>query len=526
MAPRLQMQGISKRFVGVQALANVDLAVDAGQILALVGENGAGKSTLIKVLSGAQPPDIGEILIDGESASIDTPGDAERYGIATVYQELNLFPYLSVAENLLFGRYPKRGGGLIDWKRGRQEAADFLHSMGVELPVDRLVAELSIAERQMLEIAKSLHRQVRILILDEPTAVLGGEDVDQLLNLVRSLRDRGMATIFISHRLEEIFGFADHYVVLKDGQYVGSGDLDDTDADGLVSMMVGRELGRVEHRSSRQGPEEEALRVEDVSRTGVLADISLRLRKGEVLGVAGLRGAGRTEMARAIFGADPIDSGTISVGGREVRIGSPSVAIEQGIGLVPEDRKAQGLFLNLSTAENIPLVALTSGARSQVRPAEERRLAARYKESLDIRVADVTSPVGTLSGGNQQKVVLAKWLEAGVSVLILDEPTRGIDIGSKREIYEIIRGLAAEGVGVLLISSELPEVLEMSDRVLVMRKGRIVADIERADASEEVLMSHAVGSGSDVVHGGDVAPGELARALDLTASPDDAKGLN
>jgi ABC-type sugar transport system ATPase subunit len=525
MAPRLQMRGISKRFVGVQALANVQLSVDAGQILALVGENGAGKSTLIKILSGAQRPDTGEILIDGQPAAIHTPTDAERYGIATVYQELNLFPYLSVAENLLFGRYPKRGGGLIDWKGGRREAASFLHSMGVEVPADRLVAELSIAERQMLEIAKALHRQVRILILDEPTAVLGGEDVDQLLAMVRSLRDRGVATIFISHRLEEIFGLADHYVVLKDGEYVGAGDLAEIDTDGLVSMMVGRELEHVARRSSRR--EEEALRIEGLSRTGVLSDISFRLRKGEVLGVAGLRGAGRTEMARAIFGADPIDDGRVFVDGREVNITAPDVAIEHGIGLVPEDRKGQGLFLNLSTAENIPVVALTSGGRNQVRPAQERRLAARYKQSLDIRVADVTSPVGTLSGGNQQKVVLAKWLEAGVSVLILDEPTRGIDIGSKREIYEIIRNLAEQGVGVLVISSELPEVLEVSDRVLVMRKGHIVADIERDDASEELIMSHAVGVGSDVVHTDPGAAEELARALDeATTTHDNGKGLN
>lgn len=513
------MRSISKRFLGVQALSNVDLSVDEGQILALVGENGAGKSTLIKILSGAQPPDGGEIFIDGQPVAIHTPGDAERLGIATVYQELNLFPYLTVAENLMFGRYPTRIGGLIDWRAAKREAQQFLQSMGVQLDPDRLVAELSIAERQMLEIAKALHRQVRILILDEPTAVLGGEDVDQLLDMVRSLRERGVATIFISHRLEEIFGLADRYVVLKDGQQVGSGDLKDTDSAGLVSMMVGRELEHIAGTSFRRA-DEEALRVEGVSRTGVLADISLSLRKGEVLGVAGLRGAGRTEMARAIFGADRVDSGRLFLDGKEVTLGSPAAAIASGIGLVPEDRKAQGLFMNLSTAENIPVVALSSGDRHRVRPADERRLAAKYKQSLDIRVADVSAPVGTLSGGNQQKVVLAKWLEAGVSVLILDEPTRGIDIGSKREIYEIIRGLAEEGVGVLLISSELPEVREMSDRVLVMRKGRIVADIERAEASEELIMAHAVGAGSHVVHGDDVAGDEFVRAIDEVESRD------
>jgi ribose transport system ATP-binding protein/rhamnose transport system ATP-binding protein len=513
MAPRLEMRAISKRFVGVQALSNVSLSVDAGQILALVGENGAGKSTLIKILSGAQPPDAGEIRIDGVPVAIHTPGDAERHGIATVYQELNLFPYLSVAENLLFGRYPKRAGGVIDWRRGRREAEQFLRAMGVELPVDRLVSELSIAERQMLEIAKALHRQVRILILDEPTAVLGGHDVEQLLEMVRSLREHGVATIFISHRLDEIFGLADRYTVLKDGELVGSGDLADTDEDALVSMMVGRELEQLDSAvTTRAGAE--ALRVEGLSRAGVLSDIGLRLRSGEVVGVAGLRGAGRTEMARAIFGADPVDRGRIFMDGREVSIGSPAAAIGHGIGLVPEDRKAQGLLMNLSTAENIPLVALASGAGRTVRPAAERRMAADYKQSLDIRVADLGAPVGTLSGGNQQKVVLAKWLEAGVRVLILDEPTRGIDIGSKREIYALIRRLAQDGMAVLLISSELPEVLEMSDRVLVMRQGRIVAEIDRADASEELIMAHAVGAGSDVVHGDAARAEEFARALD------------
>jgi ABC-type sugar transport system ATPase subunit len=520
MAPTLEMRSISKRFPGVQALSDVRLSVDQGQILALVGENGAGKSTLIKILSGAQPPDTGEILIDGTPTEIKTPADSERHGIATVYQELNLFPYLTVAENLVFGHYPKRRG-VIDWRGGRREAERFLHSMGVDLPVDRRVADLSIAEQQMLEIAKALHRKVRILILDEPTAVLGGADVEQLLAMVRTLKDHGVATIFISHRLEEIFGLADRYVVLKDGQFVGTGDIDDVDADRLVSMMVGRELAHSHADSSRKEFGDEALRVENISRDGVLSDISLRLRKGEVLGVAGLRGAGRTEMARAIFGADPVDEGRVFVDGREVGVGAPATAIANGIGFVPEDRKAQGLFLNLSTAQNIPVVALTKGASKRIRPRDERKLAADYKRSLDIRVADVNSPVGTLSGGNQQKVVLAKWLEANVSVLILDEPTRGIDIGSKREIYGIIRDLSEQGVGVLVISSELPEVLEVSDRVLVMRQGRIVADIDRADASEEVIMGHAVGAGSDVVHADPAAAGEFEAFEETLIHPTD-----
>jgi ribose transport system ATP-binding protein/rhamnose transport system ATP-binding protein len=508
MAVTLEMRSISKSFPGVHALADVDLSVDQGQILALVGENGAGKSTLIKILSGAQPPDAGEILIDGTPTEIQTPGNSERVGIATVYQELNLFPYLSVAENLLFGHYPKRRG-LIEWRAARREAERFLDAMGVELPADRLVAELSIAEQQMLEIAKALHRRVRILVLDEPTAVLGGADVEQLLTMVRSLRDHGVATIFISHRLDEIFGLADRYTVLKDGRLVGSGDLRDTDASGLVSMMVGRELVYTAG-GARRRHEGDALRVDGLARQGVLSDVSLRVGKGEIVGVAGLRGAGRTEMARAIFGADPVDEGRVFVGGEEIAIGSPASAIEHGIGFVPEDRKAQGLLLNLSTAQNIPLVALASGGGRLVRPRDERRVAAEYRSSLDIRVADVTAPVRTLSGGNQQKVVIAKWLEADISVLILDEPTRGIDVAAKREVHQIVRGLAEKGVGVLLISSELPEVLETSDRILVMRQGRIVAEVDRAEATEELIMSHAVGAGSDVVHAGDLHVEEVA----------------
>jgi ABC-type sugar transport system ATPase subunit len=496
MAPLLEMRGISKHFLGVQALQDVALTVDRGEVLALVGENGAGKSTLIKILSGAQRPDAGEVLIDGEPVHLHTPVDSERYGIATVYQELNLFPALSVAENLLFGRYPKRGSA-IDWRETRAESRRFLAELGVHLDVDRKVGELSVAERQMLEIAKSLHREVRVLILDEPTAVLGGSDVDALLAMVKSLRDRGVAVIFVSHRLDEVFDLADHYLVLKDGQRTGAGPIADIDHDGLVSMMVGRELAHMPEATA-QPRDEVVLKVEGLRRDGVLDEINFELHGGEVIGVAGLRGAGRTELARAIFGADPISAGRVTVNGREVNATSPGAAVNGGIGLVPEDRKSQGLFLGLSSAQNIPVVRLASKGQWHVSPRDERRLAQEYVEKLRIRLPDVTAPVGTLSGGNQQKVVLAKWLEADVDVLILDEPTRGVDVGAKREIYEIIRALCARGVGVILISSELPEVLEMSDRILVMHQGHVTAEIDRSAATEELVMSYAVG-GSSVV---------------------------
>lgn len=486
------MRGISKGFPGVQALDDVSLDVDGGEVLALIGENGAGKSTWIKILSGAVHPDAGEILIEGEPAQIGTPADAVRYGIVTVYQEFSLFPALTVAENLLFGHYPKNGP-VIDWGETRREAARFLADLGVHLEANRPVAELSVAEKQMLEIAKALHQSVRIMILDEPTAVLGGHDVDELMRMVRSLRDRGVAVIFISHRLDEIFGLADRYVVLKDGRRTDAGRVRDVNHEYLVSKMVGRDLGELAERVARGGEREEALRVEHLSRAGVLNDVSLTLHRGEVIGIAGLRGAGRTELARAIFGADPIDSGRIVVSGREVAINSPKAAINHGIGLVPEERKTQGLLLNLSTVQNIPLVSMVkSGARS-IRPRREHQLAQRYVKDLRIRVGDIGALVATLSGGNQQKVVLAKWLEAGVSVLILDEPTRGIDVGSKREIYELIRKLCYQGLGVIVISSELPEILEISDRVLVMHHGEIAAELERSEATEEAIMSHAVG---------------------------------
>jgi ABC-type sugar transport system ATPase subunit len=451
------------------------------------------------------------VFIDGERTEIYSPRAAERVGVSTVYQELNLFPGLTVAENLLFRRYPRGAGRGISWRDVRRQASDFLGSIGVELPVDRLAGDLSIAQRQILEIAKALFRDVRILILDEPTAVLGGQDVDLLLGMVRSLRDHGVATIFISHRLEEIFGLAESYVVLKDGSRVGSGLVRDTDHDALVRMMVGRDLGHLEHSAPPSGAKE-ALRVEGLARSGVLRDISFTLHKGEVLGVAGLRGAGRTEMARAIFGADPFDAGQIFVDGRNVMIRGTGDAIASGIGLVPEDRGGQGLFKGLSTAQNISMVSLAARRAQRVSPSQEARLAQSYVDALGIRLASVNTPVGTLSGGNQQKVVLAKWLEAGVSVLILDEPTRGVDVGGKRDIYEVIRDkLAGQGVAVLLISSELPEVLEMSDRVLVMRQGRITADIAREDATEELIMTYAVG---------DTGPEHAARAAtEVTTDP-------
>lgn len=489
MTARLQVRGASKDFLGIPALEDVTFHLDEGEILALVGENGAGKSTLIRILSGAHQPTAGSIEVDGEVVAIDSPKTAERLGIATVYQELSLFPQLSVAENLLFATFPDRT--VVGWRQVHEEAAEFLAGLGLCVPVDAPVAALSIAEKQMLEIAKALHRDARILILDEPTAVLGGSDVDHLLDLVRGLARNGVSVIFVSHRLEEVFGLADRYLVLKDGRASGQGTLAETSHDQLVSMMVGREF---HHKpgADRAEPGEVVLKVESLTRQGVLSNISFSVRAGEVVGVAGLRGAGRTELARAIYGADPVDTGTVRMSGRPV-LANPTAAIRAGIGLVPEERKTQGLFTSLSTAANIPIAWFAKAGRKLSAPGRDRALALDYKQRLRIKVSDVTAPVATLSGGNQQKVVLAKWLEANVKLLILDEPTRGIDIAAKQEIYEVIFELCKSGLAVLVISSELPEVIALSHRVLVMHRGAVAAELSSAEATEERIMHFAVG---------------------------------
>jgi ABC-type sugar transport system ATPase subunit len=490
MTQRLEVRGVSKHFLGVQALEDVTFDLAPGQVLALIGENGAGKSTLIRILSGAHAPDAGELYVNGQPVVINGPADAEELGIATVYQELSLFPDLTVAENLLFGAYP--GKGVINWKAAYNEAREFLSSLGLDVDVRRKVRMLSIAEKQMLEIAKALHRRAQIVILDEPTAVLGGEDVDHLLALVHGLKERGVSIIFVSHRLEEVFGLADRYVVLKDGRLTGAGKIAETTHDELVSKMVGREFTRAT-RAVNQELGETVLEVRNLTRHGVLDDISFSVRAGEVVGIAGLRGAGRTELARAIYGADPVTSGEVFIKGKALATRNPLKAIRSGIGLVPEERKTQGLFVALSTAANIPIVSMLKRGRKLTSPANDRRSANAYVKMLRIKAGDVGSPVGTLSGGNQQKVVLAKWLEAGVDVLILDEPTRGIDIGAKQEIYELIENLCAQGLAIVIISSELPEVLGLSHRILVMYHGQIASELDGRGATEEEIMFYAVG---------------------------------
>lgn len=489
----LEMKGIGKTFPGVKALEGVNLTVRAGQVHALLGENGAGKSTLIKILSGAYVKDEGQILWEGQPVEIKSPQDAQRLGISTIYQEFNLAPHLTVAENIFLGHLPKQGPW-VDWAQVRKRAREILDSLGVTLDVDTPTAELAVAEQQLVEIAKALNRQTRILVMDEPSAVLGEKDLEKLFTVVRQLQANGIGIIYISHRLREIFELADQVTVLKDGRYVDTRAVSTVTMDDLVRLMIGRELADVYPKRNVQ-PGQVLLEVKNIGRTGVLRDISFQLRAGEIVGFAGITGSGRTELARVIFGADPYTNGEMWLSGQPYHVTSPADAIRHGVALVTEDRKRQGLLLKLSVTINTTISGLKRLCRGQViKLKEELRLVQEYIRQLSIKTPGPNFLVVNMSGGNQQKVVLARWLSIGTRLFILDEPTRGIDVGSKSEIYQIMADLANQGVGILMISSELPEVLGMSDRIMVMREGRIVKELSRAEASEEAIMHYAVGS--------------------------------
>jgi ribose transport system ATP-binding protein len=487
----LELKGISKTFPGVQALKDVDLSLRRGEILALLGENGAGKSTLIKILSGAYSKDQGKILFDGQPIEIRNPHHAQQLGISTIYQEFNLARHQTVPENIFLGHLPRRGP-LVDWTAAKAEAEEILGRLGVTLPLNVPASTLSVAEQQLVEIAKALARQCRVLIMDEPSAVLGDEDLKKLFTVVRSLKAQGISIIYISHRLVEIFEIADRVTVLKDGCLVDTRDVSDVTMEQLVRMMIGRDLQDVyPKRSDPIG--EVLLDVQGLSRPGVLHNISFQVRAGEIVGIAGMRGAGRTELARAIFGADP-SRGNISLSGKSLKILAPEDAIHHRVALVTEDRKAEGLFLQQSVKTNITISGLKALCRAWIiRSGKENAQVRSLIKQLRIKTPGIETLVSSLSGGNQQKIVLARWLNIGARVLLLDEPTRGIDVGSKHEIYQLMAQLAGQGVGLIMISSELPEILGMSDRILVMREGRLVKELPRVQASEEVIMSYATG---------------------------------
>lgn len=490
------MSGISKRYPGVVALDNVHFEVLPGEVHALCGENGAGKSTLMKILAGAERRDVGEIRLNGEAVQIETPQDAMHLGINIIYQEFNLVPHLSAAENIFLGREPSAAlPGFIDFRKLYRDAQDVMDSLGVPVDVRAEVSRLSVAQQQMVEIGKATSRNSRIIAMDEPSATLTDHELQNLFELIKKLRSQGVGIIYISHRMEEIFSICDRVTVFRDGHHVATKRIEDTDREDVIKMMVGRELKEsIPKRPATPG--EPILEVKGLTRKGVFHDISFTVRRGEIVGIGGLVGAGRTEVARAIFGADPIDAGEIRFEGQVIRPRSPREAIEKGIGLVPEDRKSLGLVLNMVVRENTTLANLDLlSTLGFVNRKKENEVSEQYKRDLRIRTPTIEQEVRNLSGGNQQKVVLAKWLFTQSRLLIFDEPTRGIDVGSKVEIYELMNDLAAKGAGMIMISSELPELLGMSDRILVMHEGRLAGELSRAEATQERVMQLATGGG-------------------------------
>jgi rhamnose transport system ATP-binding protein len=503
--PVLSLSHASKAFAGVHALEDVSLDIYPGEAHALVGENGAGKSTLVKILGGVHQPDTGTLTLDGETAFLNGPGDAADRGIGVIYQEPTLFPDLSVAENVFIGRQPLRSGRRIDARAMDREVNEVLQRLGVPIDPDRIARGLSIAEQQLVEIAKALTRRARVLIMDEPTAALSPVESKRLFTVVETLRAEGAAVVFISHRLEEVFAICQRVTVLRDGKRIFSKPLEGLTPEDLVRAMVGRDLIAGAHEAHEPG--DVVLSVEHLTREGVFVDISFEVRAGEVVALAGLVGSGRSEVARAVFGIDRYDAGSVQVKGRRLRRGSPTAAMSAGMGFVPEDRRQHGLVMELSTASNI---ALTSLARLRhlglIFARTEREFSADWAKRLQVKYGRISSPVTLLSGGNQQKVVLAKWLARQPSLLIVDEPTRGIDVGTKSEVHRLISSLAGQGVAVLVISSELPEVLTVADRVLVMREGRLVAAMPRSEATEETIVAAGTGQQRPAMPTGPTGP--------------------
>ena len=490
----LELRHAAKHFGAVQALIDGSVLLRAGEVHALVGENGAGKSTLVKVLAGVYQPDSGTLEVAGQQVTLHGPAAARAAGIAVIYQEPTLFPDLTVAENMFIGRQPLRSGRRIDRRAMQDEAGAIFKRLGVPLDPARLARGLSIADQQVVEIGKALSLDARVIVMDEPTAALSAAEVDRLFEVVRTLRANGAAVLFISHRLEEVFTICQRVTVMRDGRHVLTSPLAGLTAADLVRAMVGRELAERPPEAGGATPGDPLLAVERLTREGIFTDVSFTVRAGEIVALAGLVGSGRSEVARAIFGIDRYDAGSVTVRGRQLRKASPTSAMAAGVGFVPEDRRQQGLVMDMSVQQNVALASLGRLRKGGlIRASAERAMAADWAARLKIRYGRLTDPVDMLSGGNQQKVVLAKWLGRKPAVLIVDEPTRGIDVGTKAEVHHLLVELAKGGVAVLMISSELPEVLGVSDRILVMREGELVAEFSHAAASEEAVMSAAMG---------------------------------
>jgi ribose transport system ATP-binding protein len=490
----LRMQGISKSFPGVQALKSVDFSVVRGEIHALVGENGAGKSTLMKILTGALLGDEGQISLGHQVVQIKSPGDAQQLGISMIHQELSLIPYLTVGQNIFLGREPRaRLGAFIDWPELYSQAQVLLDQLNVNVDSQASVQDLSIAQRQMVEVAKALSFNADLIAMDEPTSSLTDRETEVLFQVMRSFKERGISIIFISHRLEEVFAIADRITVLRDGETIGTADVSELDVDQVVRMMVGRELGELYPKDDieRKGVVLEASGLADGRE---LRPVDVALQSGEILGIAGLAGAGRTALAETLFGVRTAVKGQIKIGGKLTRIQHPGQAIRLGIGFVPEDRKLQGLFLNMAVSENVVISALPEVSRySFINFSQADKLAREFVDKLKIRTPSLKQRIRNLSGGNQQKVIIARWLTLKPKILILDEPTRGIDVATKAEIHALMNQLAKEGVAVMMVSSDLPEVLGVSDRILVMRAGKIVAEFSGQEATQDKIMHAATG---------------------------------
>jgi len=488
----LEMKGICKRFSGVIALNNVDLKLERGQVLALLGENGAGKSTLLKILSGAYIADEGEIYINGEKQNYKNPLDAIDAGVSIIYQELNYYNDFTVAENIFVGRLPKYKSGLINWKKLNADAKEVLNKLGVKIDPKTIMKKLTTAEKQMVEIAKSISKKMDILVMDEPSAALSDEEVNNLIEIIKQLANTGIGIVYISHRLEELFMVSDKVQVLRDGEYIDTFDTDKTDRDELVKAMVGRSIDDMYPK--RELPIGDVIfEVKDLS-SHAIKDISFNVRSGEILGVFGLMGSGRTNLCESIFGLDKSTSGTVIVNGKYVNIKSPSDAKKAGLAYVPSERKTEGLIMIQSVRENLSSAILDKVKKlGIIRKRQEEENARKWVNNLSIKTPKIDSIIETLSGGNQQKVVLGKWLETNPSMIILNEPTRGIDVGAKVEIYQLMEKLCEEGLGVLFISSEQPELLGLADRIIVMCEGELTGCMSRNEFCCEGLLNYAIG---------------------------------
>ena len=492
-SPVLRLTGISKRFGAVQALTDVDVALFANEVHALVGENGAGKSTLVKILAGIHQPDAGRIQLSGEDLVLSGPAAARDLGIAVIHQHPHLFPDLTVAENVFVGRLPRNGVRGVDWGELNRTAQRLFENLGVKQSVSVPVRGLSVADQQLVEIAKSLSLDARVLVMDEPTASLSSHEVERLFTIIRQLRARGVAILFVDHRMEEVFEIADRVSVLRDGRHVITAPINELNPAEAIRHMVGRRLETL-FPKEQATIGEIALEVRGLTRRGVFSNASFQVRRGEILGLAGLVGAGRTEIARVLFGIDRADAGEVLVAGKHAEIKSPKDAMRLGIVYVPEDRHAQGLVLDFSIAANVSLPIVERLSRLLVVDrVQERQIATDYSKQLQVRSTGVEQVASGLSGGNQQKVVLAKWLATKPTVLLLDEPTQGVDIGAKAEVHRIISQLAGQGMAIVLISSELLEVLGMADRIVVLHEGRVAAEFARDDATQERVMAAATG---------------------------------